>query len=188
MYQASKDENYDLRNIFNKTLVQENSSKAVTFVDNHDTQPGQALESFVENWFKQAAYAIILLRNAGYPCVFYGDYYGIPHSNKGKVDNIETLIELRQEKAYGKQNDYFDDQHIVGWTREGDEEHIRSGLAVIISNSGGGEKRMYVGKKFAGEKFIDSLNNFEGEIIIEEDGCGIFKVKEHSTSIWVIYT
>ena len=44
---ASKTENYDLSKIFEHTLVGENSSKAVTFVDNHDTQPGQALESFV---------------------------------------------------------------------------------------------------------------------------------------------
>ena len=35
---------------------------------------GQALESFIESWFKPSAYAIILLRNAGYPCIFYGDY------------------------------------------------------------------------------------------------------------------
>ena len=39
LYEASKNENYDLRNLLNKTLVQENSMKAVTFVDNHDTQP-----------------------------------------------------------------------------------------------------------------------------------------------------
>ena len=185
MYEASKNPDYDLRNIFTKTLVQENSSEAVTFVDNHDTQPGQSLESFIEEWFKQAAYALILLRNAGYPCIFYGDYYGIPHDNKDKVKDIETLIELRQEKAYGNQNDYFDDKNFVGWTREGDEEHIRSGLAVVISNAGDGEKRMYVGEKFANEKFIDALGNCEEEITIGEDGCANFKVKGHSTSIWV---
>ena len=38
LYNASKDENYDLTKIFDHTLVKENSSKAVTFVDNHDTQ------------------------------------------------------------------------------------------------------------------------------------------------------
>ena len=31
--------------------------KAVTFVDNHDTQPCQSLESWVEPWFKPLAYA-----------------------------------------------------------------------------------------------------------------------------------
>ena len=38
---------------------------AVTFVDNHDSQPLQALESSVEPWFKPLAYAIILLRARG---------------------------------------------------------------------------------------------------------------------------
>ena len=35
---------------------------AVTLVDNHDTQPLQALEAPVEAWFKPMAYALILLR------------------------------------------------------------------------------------------------------------------------------
>ncbi len=38
-YNASKDSNYDLSKILDHTLLKENSSKAVTFVDNHDTQP-----------------------------------------------------------------------------------------------------------------------------------------------------
>ena len=181
---ASKDENYDLRRIFERTLVKENPSKAVTFVDNHDTQPGQALESFVAPEFKQSAYSLILLRKDGYPCVFYGDFYGIPHDNVKPTKDLQTLIELRKEKAYGNQIDYFDNPHYVGWTREGDEEHIKSGLAVVISNAGDGEKRMYVGKKFAGEKFIDALNNCEDIVKIDEEGYGNFKVRGKSVSVW----
>ena len=44
-------------------------------MDNHDTQPCQSLESWVEPWFKPLAYALILLRRDGYPCVFQGDYH-----------------------------------------------------------------------------------------------------------------
>lgn len=186
LYEASKNTEYDLRNLFTKTLVQENSMKAVTFVDNHDTQPGQALESFIDSWFKLPAYAIILLRNTGYPCVFYGDYYGIPHDNIPKIENLETILNLRKEKAYGEQHDYLDSPHLIGWTREGDEEHLKSGLAVVISNGEDGEKRMYVGKHFIGATFMDALNNCDQEVIIDEEGCGIFKVKGHSLSIWVI--
>ena len=36
---ASKDEKYDMSKLLERTLVKENPSKAVTFVDNHDTQP-----------------------------------------------------------------------------------------------------------------------------------------------------
>ncbi|GMA08339.1 hypothetical protein GCM10025886_14900 [Tetragenococcus halophilus subsp. flandriensis] len=40
--------NYDMRKVFDNTLVQEHPGIAVTFVDNHDSQPGQSLESFVQ--------------------------------------------------------------------------------------------------------------------------------------------
>ncbi len=182
---ASKTENYDLSKIFERTLVGENSSKAVTFVDNHDTQPGQALESFVERWFKPAAYSLILLRNQGYPCVFYGDFYGIPHDNIEPLEELKTLIKLRKEKAYGEQHDYFDQPNYIGWTREGDDEHIKSGLAVVISNAGDGEKRMYIGAQFAGDKFIDCLERCEEEVIIDNEGYGNFKVKGKGASVWI---
>lgn len=146
---------------------------------------GQALQSFVERWFKPAAYSIILLRNEGYPCVFYGDFYGIPHDNIEPVEELKTIIRLRKDKSYGNQHDYFDNPDYIGWTREGDDEHIKSGLAVVISNAGDGEKRMYIGTKFAEERFIDSLGNCEEEVFIDAEGFGNFKVKGKSTSIWV---
>jgi Predicted membrane protein len=34
----------------------------------------------VAGWFKPLAYAVILLRKDGLPCVFYGDLFGIPHA------------------------------------------------------------------------------------------------------------
>ena len=183
---ASEDENYDMSKILEGTLVKENPCKAVTFVDNHDTQPGQSLQSFVQRWFKQSAYSIILLREEGYPCIFYGDFYGIPHDNIEPVEDIKTIIQIRKERAYGTQHDYFDHPDYIGWTREGDQEHIKSGLAVVISNAGDGEKRMYVGTQYAGEEFIDALGNCEEKITIDEDGCGNFKVKGKSASIWVM--
>ena len=184
-YSASKDENFDLSKIFDNTLIKENPSMAVTFVDNHDTQPEQALESFVERWFKPSAYSIILLRDTGYPCVFYGDYYGISHNNIEGLEELKILIKLRKEKAYGKQYDYIDNKNFIGWTRRGDNEHIKSGLAVVISNAGDGEKRMFIGEEFADNIFIDSLNNVEEEISIDKDGYGNFKVKAKSLSVWV---
>ena len=182
---ASKDENYNLSQILEHTLAKENPSKAVTFVDNHDTQPGQALQSYISEWFKQSAYSIILLREQGYPCIFYGDLYGIEHDNIEPVKDIQTLIKLRKEKSYGEQHDYFDHPNYIGWTREGDEEHLRSGLAVVITNRGEGEKTMYIGLEHAGETFIDVIGSCDDEVIIREDGCGVFKVKEKSVSVWI---
>ena len=186
LFYASIDDNYDLTKIFDNTLVKDNPSKAVTFVDNHDTQPSQALQSFVSPWFKQAAYALILLRDSGYPCVFYGDYYGIPHDNVEKVKNIEVLMNLRQEKAYGTQHDYLDYPNVIGWTREGERNVIKSGLAVLISNKDDGEKTMYIGQQFIGKTFIDALGNCDEEVQIDETGSGLFKVKAKSASVWVL--
>lgn len=184
-YNASRDENYDLTQILDKTLMKENPSKAVTFVDNHDTQPEQSLQSYVERWFKLPAYSIILLRDEGYPCVFYGDFYGIKHNYIEKIEGLKEMITIRKEKAYGKQNDYFDNPSCIGWTREGDEEHIKSGVAVLISNKYDSEKRMYIGKNLVGEEFIDAIGNCEEKVIIDEEGFGNFKVKAKSVSVWV---
>ena len=183
---ASKDEYYDLTKIFDNTLVKDNPNKAVTFVDNHDTQPGQALESFVNRWFKPAAYAITLLRNEGYPCIFYGDFYGISHDNIEPLGELKELLKLRKEKAYGEQIDYFDNPRCIGWTRRGDKEYPGSGLSVVISNEFDTEKRMYIGEEFANKIFRDALSNCQDEIIIDSDGYGNFKVKAKSVSVWIM--
>ena len=48
LHNASKmGRDYDLSKVFDNTLVKENPLMAVTFVDNHDSQPGQALQSWV---------------------------------------------------------------------------------------------------------------------------------------------
>ena len=185
-YQASNSNGeYDLSKILDNTLMKENPGRVVTFVDNHDTQPGQALQSWIPSWFKEIAYSIILLRREGYPCIFYGDYYGIQHDNIEPMENLKTLLLLRRDRAYGEQVDYFDDKNIIGFTRLGDDDHYKSGMAVIISDKYEGSKRMYVGTKFAGERFFDALGNREDEITIGEDGFGDFIVNGGSVSVYV---
>lgn len=75
---------YDMRNLLNGTVVSKHPLKAVTFVDNHDTQPGQSLESTVQTWFKPLAYAFILTREAGYPQVFMEICMGQKVLHRGK--------------------------------------------------------------------------------------------------------
>ena len=185
-YQAShSDGNYDMSKILDDTLLKENWGKAVTFVDNHDTQPGQALESWIPTWFKEIAYSIILFNRNGYPCIFYGDYYGIQHDDIPPMENLKTLMLLRKDKAYGEQVNYFDDPDVVGFTRLGDDNHYKSGMAVIISDKYDGSKRMYVGKDFAGDKFTDALGHREDEILIDEEGFGNFVVNGGQVSVYV---
>jgi alpha-amylase len=167
---------FDLRTIFDDTLVSREPGLSVTFVDNHDTQPGQALESWVPGWFKPLAYALILLREQGDPCVFYGDLYGIPFSGIGPVRELEGLLMARKRYGHGCQTDYFDHPNVIGWTREG-------GMAVVLSNGSGGWKGMKLG--YPGQVFIDLLGNRTEEITIREDGWADFTVNGGSVSVWV---
>jgi len=179
------DGNYDMRELLHGTLVERDPTLAVTFVDNHDTQPGQALESAVNQWFIPIAYAVILLRPQGYPCVFYGDYYGVPsHGGPSFSKEIDVMMELRRARLYGEQHEYWDDPDIVGWTLEGDEAHPHSGLAVILTDRTGGSKQMYVGTRHAGEAWTDRTGKITEPIVIGEDGQAVFSCADGAVSIW----
>lgn len=195
LHSASKNPDYDLREIFTETLVASHPDKAVTVVDNHDTQPLQALEAPVETWFKPIAYALILLRKDGYPCVFYPDLYGANYKDQGKdgneyeifldkVDAIEELIKARKDFAYGEQRDYFDDAHCIGWTREGDDEH--SGCAVVLSNKDVNQKSMEIGKRYAGKTFYDFTGHLQDKVTIDENGWASFPCPAGNVSVWVV--
>ena len=176
---------YDLRHIFENPLIEQRPDRAVTFVDNHDTQYGQSLQSFVSDAFKPLAYAMILLREGGTPCVFYSDYYGNPVQDRPMVPNLGKMIKIRRGYAYGEQEDYFDDPHIIGWVRRGTADHPESGLAVVLSNTVEGEKRMKVGKEHAGAAFRDAMGCFPDPVIIDEEGYGVFGTRGMDVSVWV---
>lgn len=192
---ASKAGNsYDMRKIFDNTLVQHQPSLAVTLVDNHDSQPLQSLESVVESWFKPLAYALILLRSEGYPCIFYADYYGAHYKDRGKDGNeyeiwldkhqeiLDKLLYARQTYAYGEQYSYFDHANTIGWTRLGDDEHP-GGMAVVLSNGDPGTKRMEV--KQPNSNYMDITGNIEEPITTDKDGWADFRCNAGSVSVWV---
>ncbi|MBC8059584.1 MAG: alpha-amylase [Clostridiaceae bacterium] len=179
---------YDLTKIFANSLVASKPLNTVTFVDNHDSQNGQALESWVEDWFKPVAYALILLREDGYPCIFYGDYYGIGGEKPvpSKKDMLDPLLMVRKDFAYGEQEDYFDHPNVIGWIRKGDEEHKDSGIAVVISNGDEGIKNMCFGKELSGKAFYDITENRKEIITLDEEGKGNFTVQGGSVSVWIV--
>lgn len=169
---ASKlESDYDLRQIFVGTLVQNLPKHAVTFVDNHDTQPGQSLESYIKPWFREIANALILLRHQGDPCVFYLDYQN---------PKIQKLMALRHH--IGTQvNDMFDEPDCIGWSYV-----TEPGLCVLISNKTTRLKKMFVGKMHAGKVFKDTLGNCDEEVLIDEKGNGMFKVESKSVSVYTV--
>lgn len=177
---------FNMSDIFEGSLVEAMPEKAVTFVDNHDTEPGQALESFIPDWFKPLAYSLILLRKDGLPTVFYGDYYGIPEKNvESKKNFLDLVLKLRKEYAYGEQYDYFNNKNLIGFTRLGDSEHLNSGVAVVMTNALGGSITMNVGKKLAGCTFYDCTKNIQTTVNVDTDGNGTFSCNDGSVSIWI---
>ncbi|MFS1664676.1 alpha-amylase [Streptococcus sp. zg-JUN1979] len=184
LYEAGEaGDSYDLRQIFEGTLVQAFPDKAVTFVDNHDTQRGQALESSVADWFKPLAYALILLRQDGLPCVFYGDYHGISgqYAQESFKESLDKLLFARKHLAYGAQEDYFDDPHCIAWVRRGE---VNAPLAVVVNNAQETSKRLYIGSQWANQVFYDLMSSRDDAIIIEADGWATFPVGEKSLSVW----
>lgn len=175
---------FDMRALFEGTLVGCRPHLAVTFVDNHDTQPGQALESWVEGWFKAAAYGLILLRSFGYPCVFWGDLTGIPHDAIGAVSELPALLRLRRENALGPERDYFDHPQLLGFTRQGEAATPGSGLAFLCTSGEGGEKRMCVGTAHAGRRFRCALGG-QADVMIGGEGWGVFRVGGGGMSVYV---
>lgn len=161
----------DLRKILDGSLLQVDPVHTVTFVENHDTQPNQSLSSTVSHWFKPAAYALILLREAGYPCVFFADLYGLPNDEIPAVAELPLLMEIRQEFSHGTQRDFFDDPDLIGWTREGSSEG--AGCAVVLSRRARGERRMEVGITHAGETWVCVLGEEEA-VTIDGEGWATF--------------
>ncbi len=186
--QLSTTESADLRKVFDGSLVAARAQSAVTVVMNHDTQPGQTVATPIEGFFKPIAYALILLRNQGYPSIFYGDLYGMqgqhaePPSCGGK---LPYLVLARKLFAYGEQDDYFDDDaNCLGFVRRGTDDR-QAGLACVLSNAAPGQKRMAVGKEHAGEIWTDVLGWQTDEVKIDDEGYGEFMCPGTSVSVWV---
>ncbi|KAK4619452.1 Alpha-amylase [Fulvia fulva] len=183
----STTEDADLRTVFDNTLVKAEPVNAVTVVMNHDTQPGQTMDPKVEGFFKLLAYALILLQDAGYPCLFYGDLYGISGDNPEPPscgNKLPDMVLARKLYAYGQQDEYLDQPTCIGFVRRGNEEH-HAGLAWVMSNAGPGEIRMAVGEMHAGQVWTDVLGWQQEGVEIDEEGYGLFKCPGTSVSIWV---
>ncbi|MDU1892702.1 MAG: alpha-amylase [Dysgonomonas sp.] len=186
MFEASeKGKDYNLQNLFTNSLAVSQPEMAVTFVDNHDSQTGSSLESQIQDWFKPMAYALILLMEKGYPCIFYGDYYGIEGKASPHKLIIDVLLKARDLYAYGEQQDYFTHPSVAGFVRMGDKNHPDSGLALLISNSDDGNKIMNVGENRKGEIWHDLTGSIKDEVKIDEKGNGHFLVKGRNLAVWV---
>ncbi|CFQ52297.1 alpha-amylase [Yersinia frederiksenii] len=193
---ASKQgEDFDLTQIFNGSLIEVDPMHTITLVANHDTQPLQSLEAPVEPWFKPLAYALILIREQGIPCVFYPDLFGANYEDTGDdgetyqiempvIPELEKLIQARQRFAHGAQSDYFDDKNCIAFVRAGTEED--PGCVVILSNGSENEKTISLGEGLQNKEFADYLDNHQAIITTNDTGEAVFPVNGGSVSLWVL--
>lgn len=194
-HEASKNgSNYDLRTIFENTLISTHPQNAVTFAANHDTQPMQKVECVVEPWFKPHAYTLMLLRHEGYPCIFFGDYYGATYKEWGEDGNehevfmanhgelINKLLGLRKDYLHGEQIDYFDHKNCVAWSLSGNEQNPGS-MVVIMSNGENGYKDIDTHKP--NTKYVEATGNIQEEIYTDENAKARFWCNAGNVAIWV---
>lgn len=179
-YDASRSyDRYDMSKILDGTLSQREPHYSVAFVDNHDTQPHQALESWVEGWFKLHAYSLILLRDCLYPCVFYGDLKGIEKDSIGKVNYLNELVWIRKNLLEtGTIHDKFDDRHCIGWMTMG-----KHPVVVVMTNEKANQK-MFVMNGFENKRMID-ITREEYSILLDEKGSGNFTCIDGGCSIYI---
>jgi len=190
--------NADLRTILRDSLLQARPDHAVTLVTNHDTQAGQTSFTPMMPELKLLWYAFILLREEGYPSVFWGDLYGtrgpkaeppalgVPNGNGGMRSLLPDLMLARRLFAFGGQTDCFDAMSCIGWTRAGTRE--KPGCAVMLSIGPSDQytvKKMVLGRP--GEVFVDVLANCgqQAEVRIDAKGCGDFPCRGQSASVFV---
>jgi len=192
---VSKDPyNYDITKIFDQTLMQKAPHLAATFVSNHDSQPLQSLESVVEPWFVPLAYGIILLRREGYPTVFIADYHGAKYNDRGHDGKdyeiemaghqwmIDKFLYVRKNYAYGEQQNYFEQENLLAWIREGTPENP-GGVAVLISTGEATEISMKM--PFNNTMYKDLTEHVHKTVQTDEKGWGVFPVGEKSISLWI---
>ncbi|KAK3705252.1 hypothetical protein LTR37_013413 [Vermiconidia calcicola] len=184
----------DLRTLLRNTLLEQRPGSAVTVVTNHDTQPGQASYTPMTAQLKPLFYAFTLLREAGLPCVFWGDLYGThgPHAEEavglgeGSRSLLAELMMCRKLFAYGEQRDYFDSSSCIGWTRAGTDNRY-AGCAMVLSidmqSKGLSVKKMKIGRP--GEVWRDVLQNVRDETCIDEEGYGAFLAGSMGVSVFV---
>lgn len=193
-FKASEEgKDYDLSCILEGSFLQERPVFSVSFVENHDTQKLQALESTVLDWFKPLAYAIILLSEDAYPCIFYPDLFGAEYTDivdgkevhivMPKIEALPKLLLARQQFAVGEQIKYFDHPNCIAWVRKGTGQKF--GCITVISNGDEGSKEIDLGKENADAKFKDFLGHRKEEITTDENGKAVFYADFGSVSVWV---
>ncbi len=152
---------------------------SVSFVHNHDDMPpmhGKGHRGhYIGEWFISQAYALILLRDKGYPMV--SDVDTLRHGNM-----IKRYMLLRQDCTYGHIMDRFDHSATVGWSFFGGHGYDNS-MAVVLTTGDHGKKWLSTGRP--NTPYRDFTKALHHTIWTNHDGWAEFECPAGNTSAWV---
>ncbi|WP_283650913.1 alpha-amylase [Ileibacterium valens] len=172
--------NADIRNVFEGTLSDIEPEFSAPFSDNHDTQPSQALESWVQEWFKPLSYALLLLRDCHYPFVFYGDYYGIERDQIAPVPLLKEMVWIRKNLLGDGIVDFNDDDPKKAcWLVCSDNPVI-----VIMSIDDEWKQSEVCDLSLANRTFVD-LNTPDHTVTADETGKAQFNCLSKSCTVYI---
>ena len=162
----------------------EHGDRAVTFVDNHDTnREGNPYFQPQIDEFKMQAYAYILLHDRGVPTVYARDF-----DEAGLDDEIEALIRARTAFAYGEVNRDASTEEVHSVVFGGHEEYDDTGLVALISGrDSGGTEEIAVSGAPADTEFEDFTGNVSGTRTTDSDGEGTFEVQLTESAGWSVW-
>lgn len=161
----------DLRSLRFAGFTEVDGTLSVPFVENHDTD-----SAFPVVHQKLLAYAYMLLRDKGYPCVFYKDYY---EYHLGPA--ISQLIQIRRDHAHGPSWEHDEtDADVYVYSRAGNAEH--TGLLLILCDQDAAPKQIRT--PFRNARLRDLTGNQSGDVLTDAQGHGTFPVRGGSYSVW----
>lgn len=172
---------FDLRKLADAGLVACRPELSVTFVDNHDTDPAQGGGRWVDDAFKVSAYAFILLRKGGMPCVYAGDFDGGEDLTEFG-EPIGRLMALRRRYNFGDQQDHFDQPERIAWVRTGDEQHPGA-MVVVLGHAAGGALELATTRSQT--QFVRAFGGDEARVTTDDQGVATFPVSSDGVEVWV---
>ena len=158
----------DLTKLNDDMLWKRNSSKAVTFVANHDT------DEIING--KLLAYAYILTHE-GYPTVFYRDYEEWLDKNK-----LNNLIWIHNNLASGNTSIMYADNDEYIARRNGNNS---SGLVVYINNSNSWKER-WVETNWSNTRIKDYTGHSNWEPVTQGGKWVKIQAPPKSYSVWSV--
>ncbi|MCH2033415.1 MAG: alpha-amylase [Tenacibaculum sp.] len=156
----------NLNRLNDDMLWKRNSSKAVTFVANHDT------DEIINN--KLLAYAYILTHE-GYPTIFYRDY-----EEWLSKERLNNLIWIHNNLAAGSTNVLYTDNDEYVAKRNG---YNNAGLVVYINNSNNWQER-WVETNWSNTRIKDYTGNSNWEPVTQGGKWVKIQVPPKSYTVW----